>query len=218
MTVRDFTSFRDVHVFRFVEGFNLVQGTGGSGKTNLVMALEFALFGKTRDRSTPSLINDLHRRDCEKRGATPECEVSAVFRCDGRDLTIKRRLLDGMDGLKQTVMVDSEFIDMISPERFDKMLIRMEEIEPLGGLSRGESTLVSVLNSVARNFCDGVGVVMLDCVFCMLTRENSFELLSILGSVGLEQIILLEPLSLDRSLMDRFNANAIELQYPLVAY
>jgi energy-coupling factor transporter ATP-binding protein EcfA2 len=217
LTVRNFTSFRDVHDFRFVEGFNLIQGTGGSGKTNLVRALEFALFGKTRGRSTPSLISDLHRRDCEKRGTTPDCEVSAVFRCDRRDLTIKRMLLDSMDGLKQTVMVDSEFIDMVSPERFDKMVIRMEKIEPLRGLSRGESIRVYVLNSIARNLCDGIDIVILDCIFCMLPREKSYALLSRLGEIGLEQIIMLEPLGLDRSLVEGFNANAVELQYPLCA-
>lgn len=27
LTVRDFTGFRDVHDFHFVEGFNLIQGT-----------------------------------------------------------------------------------------------------------------------------------------------------------------------------------------------
>ena len=123
LTVRDFASFRGVHGFRFVEGFNLIQGTGGSGKTNLVRALEFALFGKTRDGSTRGLISDLHRRDCEKRGATPGCEVSAVFRCDGRDLRVKRRLLDSGDGLKQMLVVDSEFIDMISPEGFERMVV-----------------------------------------------------------------------------------------------
>jgi hypothetical protein len=215
LTVRDFTSFRDLHDFHFVEGFNLIQGTGGSGKTSLIRALEFALFGKIRDRSTRRLISELHRSDCEKRGATPGCEVSAVFRCDGRDLTIKRRLLDRMDGLKQTVMVDSEFIDMISPEGFDKMVIRMQDIEPLGGLSMGESTPIIVLNSVARNLCDGIGMVMLDGVFSRLTREVRVELLSRLGSVGLEQIILLEPLGFDRSLVERFNVNVVELQYPL---
>ncbi len=215
--MRDFTSFRGVHDFRFVERFNLIQGTGGSGKTNLIRSLEFALFGKTRDCSTRSLISDLHRSDCEKRGATPECEVSAVFRCDERDLTIKWRLLDSGDGLKQTVMVDSEFIDLISPEGFEKMVIREQDIEPLGGLSRGESILVYVLNSVARNLCDGVGIVMLDGVFGRLALEKSFKLLSRLGSVGLEQIMLLEPLGFDRSLVERFNANVVELQYPLFA-
>ena len=212
--MRDFASFRGVHGFRFIEGLNRIQG---EGKTNLIRALEFALFGKTRDGSTPSLISDLHRRDCEKRGVTPGCEVSAVFRCDGRGLTIKRRLLDSGDGLKQTVVVDSEFIDMISPEGFERMVVWEHDIEPLGGLSLGESTLVYVLNSVARNLCDGISTVILDGVFCSLTLEKSFALLSKLSSVGLEQIILLEPLGFDRSLMERFNANVVELQYPLLA-
>ena len=114
-------------------------------------------------------------------------------------------------------MVDSESIDMISPEGFEKMVIREQDIEPFGGLSMGERTLVYVLNSVARNLCDGIGLVILDCVFGRLAREVRFELLSRLGSFGLEQIILLEPLGFDRSLMERFNANVVELQYPLFA-
>ena len=122
--MRNFASFRGVHGFRFVEGLNRIQG---EGKTNLVRALEFALFGKTRDGSTRSLISDLHQRDCEKRGATPGCEVSAVFRCDGMGLTIQRRLLDSGDDLKQMVVVDSEFIDMISPEGFERMVVRARD-------------------------------------------------------------------------------------------
>jgi len=208
---------RDVHDSRFVEGFNLIQGTGGSGKTNLVRALEFALFGRTQGQSDRNLINHLHRSDCEKQGATPGCEVSAVFRCDERDLTINRRLLDRIDGLKQTVMVDSEFIDLISPEGFKRMVIREQDIEPLRGLSIGESTPIHVLNVLVRNLCDGIGIAILDSVFCRLAREKSFELLSRLGSFGLEQIILLEPHGFDRSLVERFNANIIELQYPLLA-
>ncbi len=58
---------------------------------------------------------------------------------------------------------------------------------------------------------------MLDGVFGRLALEKSFKLLSRLGSVGLEQIILLEPLGFDRSLVERFNANVVELQYPLFA-
>ena len=114
-------------------------------------------------------------------------------------------------------MVDSEFIDLISPEGFKRMGIREQDIEPLGGLSIGESTPIHVLNVLVRNLCDGIGIAILDSVFCRLAREKSFELLSRLGSFGLEQIILLEPHGFDRSLVERFNANIIELQYPLLA-
>ncbi len=130
-------------------------------------------------------------------------------------MTIKRRLLDSIDGLKQTVVVDSEVLDMISSDGFEKMVIRMEGLERLGGLSMGESIWVYVLNSVARQLCDGIGLVILDGVFCRLAREKSFELFSRLNSIGLEQIILLEPRGFDRSLMERFSENVIELQYPL---
>ena len=119
--------------------------------------------------------------------------------------------------MKQTMVVDSEFIDMISPEGFEEMVIRNEDIERHGGSSLGESTLVYVLKTVARHLCDGSGIAILDCVVCGLTREKSVELLSILSYIGLEQIILLEPRGFDRSHLERFNANVIELQYPRVA-
>ena len=98
-------------------------------------------------------------------------------------------------------MVVSESIDMISPEGFEKMVIREQDMEPLGGLSIGESTPIIVLNSLASNLCDGIGMVILDGVFGRLAREVRFELLSRLGSIGFEQIILLESLGFDRSLI-----------------
>jgi hypothetical protein len=216
LAVRDFAGFRGFHSFRFCEGFNLLQDSCGSGKTNLVMALEFALFGRTRGRSAHSLINYLHRGDCERRGAMPGCEVSAVFRCDGRGHRVKRRMVDSGDGLKQTEVFDSEFIDMFPSEGFEKIVIWEQDLASLGGLSMGESTPILVLNSVAGNFCDSVGIVILDGVFGRLAREMRVELLSRLSSIGLNQIILLESLGFDRSLMERFITNIVELSYPLI--
>ena len=80
--VRDFTGYRGVYSFLFCRGFNLVHGSRGSGKTNLIRALEFALFGRIQGLSDRSLINYIHRDDYERREVTPSCEVSAVFRCD----------------------------------------------------------------------------------------------------------------------------------------
>ena len=165
LRVRDFSSYRGFHIFSFDKGFNLALGSCGSGKTNLIRALEFALFGWTRDRSDRSLINYLHREDCEKREATPGCEVSAVFRCDGRDFTVKRKLLDFGDGLKKIMIIDSDIIDLISPEGFERMVNMERDIESLRGLSRGESTPIIMLNALARNFDDGRGMVFLDGVF-----------------------------------------------------
>jgi len=215
--VRDFASFRGVHGFRFVEGFNLVQGSCGSGKTNLVRALEFALFGRTRDQPVSSLINDLHRGDCEKWGATPSCEVSAVFRCGGRDFMVKRKLLDCREGLKQIMVFGSDVIDIVSPESFEKMVLRERDIEPLGGLSLGEGTPIIVLNALARNIGDGIGMVFLDGVFGRLTNEAKIELLARLNNFGLEQIIMFESFVFERALLEKYESNIVELPYQHLA-
>ncbi len=211
LTVRDFTSFWGVHSFRFCGGFNLVQGSGGSGKTNLVRSLEFALFGRTRDQPVSSLINDLHRGDCEKWGATPSCEVSAVFRCGGRDFMVKRKLLDCREGLKQIMVFDSDVIDIVSPESFEKMFIREQDIEPLGGLSLGESTPIIVLNALARNIYDGISMVFLDDVFGRLANEAKIELLARLNNFGLEQIIVFESFVFEKALLEEYESKFMEL-------
>ncbi len=217
LRIRDFTSYRGVYSFLFCRNINFVHGSGGSGKTNLIRALEFALFERTRGRSDRSLINILHRGDCERRGATPGCEVSAVFRCEGRELTIKRRLLDCREGLKQIMVIDSDVVDMVSPEGFERMVIMERDIEPLGGLSLGESTPIIVLNSLARNIDDGIGIALLDGVLGRLANEAKVELLARLNNFGLEQIIVFESSVFEKRLLEKYESNIVELQYQHLA-
>ena len=217
LRVRDFTSYRGVYSFLFCRGFNLVHGSGGSGKTSLVQALEFALFGRTRGQSDRSLINYLHRGDCEMREVTPSCEVSAVFRCDGRDLAVKRRLLDCCEGLKQIMVIDSDVVDMVSPESFERMVIMEQDIEPLGGLSMGESTKNYVIGVLARNRDDGLGMAVLDGVFGRLTPKGKAELLSRINAQGLEQIIVFESFVFDKILLEEYESNIVELPYQHLA-
>ena len=213
LRVRDFTSYRGIHSFLFFRGFNIILGSGGSGKTNLVRSLEFALFGRTRGQSDRSLINDSHRGDCERRGVILRCEVSAVFRGDGKDLTVKRRLLDGHDGLKQVVVSDSDLLGRFSVGGFERMVFKEQDIEPLGGLSTSESTLIIVLNALARNIDDGIGMVFLDGVFGRLANEAKVELLARLKELGLEQIIVFESPVFEKALLDTYESNIAELPY-----
>ena len=80
-------------------------------------------------------------------------------------MTVKRRLLDCREGLKQIMVIDSDVVDMVSPEGFERMVIMERDIEPLGGLSLGESTPIIVLNAFAKNIGDGIGMALLDGVF-----------------------------------------------------
>ena len=151
------------------------------------------------------------------REATPGCEVSAVFRCDGRDLTIKRRLLDCREELKQIMVIDSDVVDLVSPEGFERMVIMEREIEPLGGLSLGESTPIIVLNALGRNIDDGIGMVFLDGVFGRLANEAKIELLARLNDLGLEQIIVFESSVFEKALLEEYESNIVELPYSIAA-
>ena len=52
-----------------------------------------------------------------------------------------------------------------------RMVIMERDIESLGGLSIGESTPIIVLNALAGNIDDGIGMVFLDGVFGRLANE-----------------------------------------------
>ena len=94
--------------------------------------------------------------------------------------------------MKQVVVSDSDLFGRVSLEGFKGMVIMERDIEPLGGLSLGESTPIFVLNVLARNIDDGIGMVFLDGVFGRLANEAKVELLARLSDLGLEQIIVFE--------------------------
>ena len=128
-----------------------------------------------------------------------------------------RRLLESHKGLKQVLVTDSDSNNMVEPEDFMRMVIRERDIVPLVGLSMGESTKNYVLDALARNRDDGLGMAVLDGVFGRLTPKGKAELLSRINALGLEQIILLESIGFDESMMEGFDTNVVELPNPIPA-
>jgi len=93
------------------------------------------------------------------------------------------------------------------------MVFKEQDIEPLGGLSMGESTPIIVLNALARNIGDGIGMAFLDGVFGRLACEVKVELLARLKELGLEQIIVFESFVFERALLKEYESNIVELPY-----
>ena len=76
----------------FPEGSILLSGDMGSGKSSILLAVEFALFGVKRgDFSSNALL-----RNGEKEGS-----VELAFSIDGKNVIIKRVLKRGKDAVKQ---------------------------------------------------------------------------------------------------------------------
>jgi len=76
----------------FPTGSTLLAGDIGSGKSSILLAIEFALFGVKR----PGLSGSSLLRHGKKEG-----EVELSFNLDGKDIIIKRRLKRGKEDIKQ---------------------------------------------------------------------------------------------------------------------
>jgi DNA repair exonuclease SbcCD ATPase subunit len=54
LVLENFRQFKGKHVITLGPGFNLIQGSNGTGKTNLLYAISFGLYGKTHKRMKAS--------------------------------------------------------------------------------------------------------------------------------------------------------------------
>ena len=79
--------------FSFPEGLILLSGDIGSGKSSLLQAMEFALFGTSRP--------DLPAEALLRKGTT-QGEVRLKFQMEDKEVTIQRNLKKEKDGIKQT--------------------------------------------------------------------------------------------------------------------
>jgi len=76
----------------FYKGSTLLSGDIGSGKTTILLAIEFCLFGMRRDLSGNTLL----------RNGSNEGSVELHFEVGEKNITIKRTLKRYKDGVKQT--------------------------------------------------------------------------------------------------------------------
>ncbi|MFH1669302.1 MAG: SMC family ATPase [Candidatus Woesearchaeota archaeon] len=98
ISLRNIRSYREEHI-EFPEGSILLAGDIGSGKSSILQAVEFALFGARRD----SITGDALLRKGEQEGS-----VELAFMIDGKDVKIKRNLKRQQGAVAQ----DSGFVSI----------------------------------------------------------------------------------------------------------
>ncbi|MAG72731.1 hypothetical protein CL620_00315 [archaeon] len=91
LTLRNIRSYENQTV-NFTEGSTLLSGDIGSGKSSLLLAIEFALFGTSR----PDLPGELLMRK-----GTISSSVTLRFQIQNQDITIQRNLKKEKAGIKQ---------------------------------------------------------------------------------------------------------------------
>ncbi len=97
------------------EGITLLWGDIGSGKSTVLHAIEFALFGVMREVSGSSLL-----RKGKKQGS-----VELTFNIDGKDIVIKRTLKQTKDAVAQDagfLLIDGTKYDLTATELKSRIL------------------------------------------------------------------------------------------------
>ncbi len=91
LTLQNIRSYQN-QTIRFPEGTTLLSGDIGSGKSTILLAIEFALFGTSR----PDLPAELLLRNGSMQG-----KVELTFLVEGKEITIQRSLKREKSGIKQ---------------------------------------------------------------------------------------------------------------------
>ncbi len=100
----------------FQEGITLLSGDIGSGKTTILMALEFALFGILRGKTSPG---ELLRHGAKEGSVTLDCEI------DNKNIKITRALRRRGDNISQLpgrIQIDDVEDDLVATELKAKIL------------------------------------------------------------------------------------------------
>ncbi|MFA5141705.1 MAG: SMC family ATPase [Candidatus Woesearchaeota archaeon] len=92
LSLVNFRSYKNEKLY-FPEGSILLAGDIGAGKSSILFAIEFALFGLRKKHLTgPALL----------RKGSKQCEVELNFEVNNKDVTIKRILKKSSDKVEQT--------------------------------------------------------------------------------------------------------------------
>ena len=110
-------SYMELQPFRFPEGTSLLYGGVGSGKSSLLYAIEFALFG----------LGELKGADLLRNGAT-EGFVSLTFQEDGTDYVVHRELHRSKGQVSQSSGIIIENGESHSYDSVTEMKLRVLEI------------------------------------------------------------------------------------------
>ena len=107
--LRNIRSYKEAEV-KFPTGSTLLSGDVGSGKSTVLLAIEFALFGTRRSGLSGAVL----LRNGENTGS-----VELEFELDGKEIKVVRNLIRGKASVAQDVgyiVIDNERKDLSSTE------------------------------------------------------------------------------------------------------
>lgn len=105
--------------FRFNKGVNAIVGIMGSGKTSIVQALTFALFGTFPALQSRKIsIDDLIMKKPQKKS---KAEISLDFQVDGKTYTVKRVIEAGKRTTHAEIRKDGKLVE-VNPQGVNRIV------------------------------------------------------------------------------------------------
>jgi len=129
LVLDNFRSFYGHHDIGFDKGINSLLGPNGGGKTTLIKAFEYCLFGVTRNVTEREIINDRYKDECLKAKKLPSTSVWVELQHGDKQYIINRQFtaVEGGD-VQESLKINGEPAEnswihehLILPEDFELM-------------------------------------------------------------------------------------------------
>lgn len=121
LTLQDFGVYRGQQEFEFSRerGVWIIYGQNSRGKTTLLNAFRYALYGeylgRTSQRPLEEVVNELHAKEMADSGGEPSFAVTLSFSHDGSDYELTRTFRSGMSYLQ--LLKDGSMLSADASER-----------------------------------------------------------------------------------------------------
>jgi hypothetical protein len=201
-------SYYGKNVLQLQDGINYVVGQCGSGRTNLVRAVQFAILGCT-DVPRRILINDHHRRECLRRKENASCEVEVdLWINDQKYLCKSIAMLNEKDEITHSTTVNLEIDQAMTLEKYKLIYLNCLNLEfDEEDFNKYQSTRIwnALSKYMHRNIKEGLKMVILYQVmdhFDALTRRN-FQ--TALLEYEMEQIIVIDAINQEYQNNPKYN-------------
>jgi len=199
LIIKNFKSFNGDHRVNFEKGFNIINGTYGSGKTNLCLALEFVFFGNLHGH-IPHIINTQHQQATE-RDRNIQTEVELHLMNNEKKCTLSRDFIIYDETDYRSYNEHSNYSSPLEPKLTRPIFQRLIQIkESTLDNKTGEDTAeslgqrtVRILIEIAKeNVSRNINLMILDDTLARLENKARQTLLQKLLKLPLEQLILLQ--------------------------
>jgi len=222
LLITNFKNFNGYHRILLKNGLNIINGSSGSGKTNLCHALEFILFGNLHGH-IPHIINTQHQQATERdRYIKTEIELHLIE--NEQQITLSRDFCCYIEEDSKSYNEHSNYnspleLKLTRPLYHKLICIQESTLNNITGNdpteSKGQRTTRLIYETAIENISQDINLIILDNTLTRLDKNTRNTLLHKLLKLPLEQIILLENNTPNDDTLQNHNPRTTQLNTPM---